>query len=53
MYVDEKTPPCGMPVLNWHCMAVWFLYVVYALRPLVLFAVNFIIVLECWSVAAF
>ena len=29
----ERTPPWETPVLNC-CMDVWFLYVVYALRPL-------------------
>ena len=32
--VDDRTPPCGTPVLNWHCVDVMFLNVVYALRPL-------------------
>ena len=32
--VGERTPPCGTPVLNWRCVDVLFLKVVYALRPL-------------------
>ena len=32
--VDDRTPPCGTPVLNWRCADVLFLNVVYALRPL-------------------
>ena len=32
--VGERTPPCGTPVLNWRCMDVWFMYVVWALRSL-------------------
>ena len=32
--VSERTPPCGTPLLNWRCVEVLFLNVVYALRPL-------------------
>ena len=32
--VGDRTPPCGTPFLNWHCVGVLFLNVVYALRPL-------------------
>ena len=31
--VDDRTPPCGTPVLNWCCVYVLSLNVVYALRP--------------------
>ena len=32
--VGDSTPPCGTPFLNWHCIDVLFLNVVYALHPL-------------------
>ena len=32
--MSERTPPGGAQVLNGLCMAVWFLYIVLALRPL-------------------
>ena len=32
--MDEKTPPCGTPDLNYRFVDVWFLNVVYAMRPL-------------------
>ena len=32
--VGDCTPPCGTPFLNWRCVDVLFLNVVYALRPL-------------------
>ena len=32
--VVDSTPPCGTPFLNWRCVDVLFLNVVYALRPL-------------------
>ena len=32
--VGDRTPPCGTPVLNWRCVDVLFLNVVYALRLL-------------------
>ena len=32
--VGECTPSCGTPFLNWCCVDVLFLNVVYALRPL-------------------
>ena len=32
--VGDRTPPCGTPVLNWRCIDVLFLNVVYALRYL-------------------
>ena len=32
--VGDRTPPCGTPFLNWRCVDVLFLNVVYALRPL-------------------
>ena len=32
--VDDRRPPCGTPFLNWRCVDVFFLNVVYALRPL-------------------
>ena len=32
--VGDRTPPCGTPCLNWRCVDVLFLNVVYALRPL-------------------
>ena len=31
--VGERTPPCGIPLLNWRCVEVLFLNVVYVLRP--------------------
>ena len=31
--VGDRTPPCGTPFLNWRCVDVLFLNVVYALRP--------------------
>ena len=33
--VGDRTPPCETPFLNWRCVDVLFLNVVYALRPLV------------------
>ena len=33
--VGDRTAPCGTPVFNWRCVYVWFMNVVYALRPLV------------------
>ena len=32
--LGDSTPPCGTPFLNWRCVDVMFLNVVYALRPL-------------------
>ena len=32
--LGDKTPPYGTPVLNWRCVDVLFLNVVYVLRPL-------------------
>ena len=32
--VGDRTPPCGTPFLNWRCVDVLFLNVMYALRPL-------------------
>ena len=32
--VGDSTPPCGTPFLNWRCVDVLFLNVVYALRAL-------------------
>ena len=32
--VGDITPSCGTPFLNWHCVDVLFLNVVYTLRPL-------------------
>ena len=32
--VGDSTPPCGTPFLNWHCVDVLYLNVVYALRSL-------------------
>ena len=43
--VDDRTQPCGTPFLNWHCVDVLFLNVVYALRPLMAFAMHLIMVL--------
>ena len=31
--VGDRTPPCGTPFLNWRCVDVLFLNVVYDLRP--------------------
>ena len=33
-YVGDGTPPCGTPVLNWCCVDVLFLNLVYDLRLL-------------------
>ena len=32
--VGDITPPCQTPFLNWHCVDVLFLNVVYAMRHL-------------------
>ena len=32
--VGDSTTPYGTLFLNWRCVDVWFLNVVYALRPL-------------------
>ena len=32
--VGDRTPPCGTPVLNWRCVNVLFLNVVYVLHHL-------------------
>ena len=32
--VVDSTPPCRIPLLNWRCVDVLFLNVVYTLRPL-------------------
>ena len=32
--VGDRTPPCGTPFLNWRCVDVLFLNVLYALRSL-------------------
>ena len=32
--VGDSTPPCRTPFLNWRCVDVLFLNVVYAFRPL-------------------
>ena len=42
--VGDSTPPCGTPFLNWCCVDVLFLYVVYALRHLMQFAMYLIMV---------
>ena len=42
--VGDRTPPCGTPFLNWRCVFCLFLNVVYALRPLMLFAMYLIMV---------
>ena len=36
--MGERTPPCETPDLNWRFVDEWFLNVVYAMRPLMLFA---------------
>ena len=33
--VGDRTQPCGTPVLNWRCVDLLFLNVVYTLRPLI------------------
>ena len=33
--VGDRTSPCGTPFLNWRCVDVLVLNVVYALRPLI------------------
>ena len=42
--VGDRTLPCGIPYVNWRCVDVLFLNVVYALRPLTLFAMYLIMV---------
>ena len=42
--VRDSTPPCGTPFLNWRCVDVLFLNVVYALRPVMSFAMYLICV---------
>ena len=42
--VGDRTPISETPVLNWRCIDVLFLNVVYALRPLMWFAMNLRIV---------
>ena len=37
--MSERTPPCGTPDLNWRFVGEWFLNVVYAMRPLMWFAI--------------
>ena len=32
--MGDRTPPCGTPDLNCRSVDVWFLNVVYAMRPL-------------------
>ena len=43
--IGERRPPCGTPVLNWRCVDVLFLKVVYALRPLMWFTMDLSMVL--------
>ena len=43
--VGDRTPPCGTQFLNWCCVDVLFLNVVYALRPLMQFAMY--LIMEC------
>ena len=45
--VGDSTPPCVTPLLNWYCVDVLFLNVVYALRPLMQFAMYLISVSSC------
>ena len=42
--VGDSMPSCGTPFLNWRCVDVLFLNVVYALHPLMLFAMYLIMV---------
>ena len=42
--VFDSTPPCGTPFLNWRCVDVLFLNVVYALRLLMKFSMYLIMV---------
>ena len=42
--VGDRTPLLGTPVLNWSCVDVCSLKVVYALRPLMQFKMNLIMV---------
>ena len=44
--VCDRTPPCGTPVLNWRCVDVLFLNVVYTLQHLMKFAMNMIMVCD-------
>ena len=41
--MGERTPPCGTPDLNCRFVDVWFLNVVYAMRPLMSFSTVFAI----------
>ena len=34
--VCDRTPTCGTPFLNWRCVYILFLNVVYVLRPLIM-----------------
>ena len=34
--MNDRMPLCGTPFLNWRCVDVLFLNVVYALRPLIM-----------------
>ena len=45
--VGDSTPPCGTPFLNWRCVYVLFLNVVYGLGPLMLFGVVYEQVCVC------
>ena len=40
--VGDRTPPCGTPFLNWRCVDVLFLNMVYALRPLIMVCGMFV-----------
>ena len=42
--MGERTPPCGTPDLNLRLVDEWFLNVVYAMRPLMLFAMYLSVV---------
>ena len=42
--VGDRTRPFGTPFLNWRCVDVLFLNVVYALRPLMYLVMVFVCV---------
>ena len=51
--VGDRTPHCGTPFLNWRCVNVSFLNVVYALRHLMWFAMYLIMVCEMFVWCSF
>ena len=47
--VGDRTPPCGPPFLNWRCVHVLFLYVVYTLHPLMYLIMGCVMFVWCSS----